>query len=366
MKVVLLGPFPPPYGGAQAHLVVLRDYLRKRKVTCSVINLTGTRRATADGVYYPRSAAEVLWLLMRLRPDVIHLHFGGHLWPRLYALCLVCSYLPGSRTVLTFHSGGYPSSPEGRSARPASLRGFILRQLDGLIGVNPEIADLFRRFGVSEKRIRVIAPHAVSLADVAAELPHPIANFVGAHRPLLVSVGLLEPEYDLGLQINTLERVRRQFPCAGLVLAGSGSCERELREQIAAKPYGEHILLCGDVPHPVALRLIQEASVLLRTTLYDGDSVAVREALHLGVPVIATDNGMRPEGVRLIPASDPEALERAIHLTVTESPRSANGLPGGEDNLEQVFEFYEELVASKRPPWLYATPAEDRMGDRKM
>ena len=56
------------------------------------------------------------------------------------------------------------------------------------------------------------------------------------------------------------------------------------------------------------LRAIWDADVFLRTTLYDGDSVAVREALHLGTPVVATDNGMRPEGVRLFPVGNLDAL----------------------------------------------------------
>ncbi len=50
---------------------------------------------------------------------------------------------------------------------------------------------------------------------------------------------------------------------------------------------------------------------MLRTTWYDGDAISVREALHFGVPVIASDNGMRPEGTHLIPARDLEALVAA-------------------------------------------------------
>ena len=50
------------------------------------------------------------------------------------------------------------------------------------------------------------------------------------------------------------------------------------------------------------------ADLMLRTTWYDGDAISVREALHFGVPVIASDNGMRPKGTHLIPARDLEAL----------------------------------------------------------
>lgn len=345
MNVVLFGPYPPPNGGVEAHVVVLRDFLRNKQIQCSVVSLGGTRRESSDGVYYPHSSIDVLRLLVRLRPSIIHLHFGGHFWPRLFALCLVCASFPRCRTVLTLHSGGYPSSPEGRSARSASIRGFILRRLDGLIAVNSQIADLFMQFGVPDKRIRVIAPHSVSLHDLPLDLPPPMAEFLAGHRPVFVTAGGLEREYDLELQIDTLDLIRRRHPGAGLVIIGSGSLERQLREQIQSKAYADDILLCGNVPHPVSLGLIQKANVFLRTTLYDGDSVSVRESIALGVPVVATDNGMRPEGVRLIPPSNPEALVVAIEKVLSEPERTrAEAPPSDEKNLEAVLEFYEELI----------------------
>src|SRR6266545_2806766 len=89
MRVLLLGPFPPPHGGVQTHLVALRQLLRKRGDACAVINITGHRKAEADEVYYPKHAFGLIRLLMRLRYDVVHLHFGGNLTTRLMALVLV-------------------------------------------------------------------------------------------------------------------------------------------------------------------------------------------------------------------------------------------------------------------------------------
>jgi glycosyltransferase involved in cell wall biosynthesis len=160
----------------------------------------------------------------------------------------------------------------------------------------------------------------------------------------LLTVGLLEPEYDLPLQIDVMEDILRRFPGAGLMIAGAGSLEEELRNRIAAKPYAEHVLLFGDMPHAATLRVMVECEALLRTTLYDGDSVSVREALYIGTPVIASDNGMRPAGVRLVPASNREALRDAIFETLgrRDSPRTVSG--DGQENIRQVVEFYRTLL----------------------
>lgn len=138
MRVLQLGPYPPPHGGVQSNIVALRNFLLARGAGCDVVNLTRHRREERDGVYYPSTAPGVLRRLAG-NYDILHLHIGGNLPLRLLGLALACAWTPGKRSVLTFHSGGYPDSPEGRSARPGTLRGFVFRRFDCIIGVNPEI-----------------------------------------------------------------------------------------------------------------------------------------------------------------------------------------------------------------------------------
>jgi glycosyltransferase involved in cell wall biosynthesis len=96
------------------------------------------------------------------------------------------------------------------------------------------------------------------------------------------------------------------------------------------------------MPHAVTMRATVECDAMLRTTLYDGDSVSVREALYLGTPVIATDNGMRPEGVVLIPAQDPKRLVEAIGEVVPAGKRAV-AAGDGRENIRAVVEFYREV-----------------------
>jgi glycosyltransferase involved in cell wall biosynthesis len=349
MKVVQLGPYPPPHGGVQTNLVAIRQFLLANGHQCLAVNLTRFRGADADGVYYPKSAAALAWLLFRLPVDIVHLHFGGDLPARLLALAFLATLLPGRKTVLTFHSGGYPSSPAGQTAAPRTLRGFVLRRLDGLIAVNAEIAALFQKFGVRPARIRTVLPFAVQPPDPALQLPERLRNFMAAHQPLLLTVGLLEPEYDLPLQIDAMEDVLRRFPLAGLIVVGAGSLEAALRRRIAAKPYAERLLLYGDLPHAMTLRLMLQSDALLRTTLYDGDSVSVREALYIGTPVIASDNGMRPPGVRLVEVSNRDQLRDAIFEVLDGSLPRHTVAGDGQENIRQVVAFYDELLNQPEP-----------------
>lgn len=343
-RVLLIGPYSPPRGGVQAHVSALREFLVRRGVGCEVIDMSPNRRTDGAGVYGPPSGLGVARLLSTLRYDVAHLHVGGRLHTRLAAMALLAGLAPGRRAVLTFHSGGYPSSPEGRSARPRSLRGFALRRLDRVVAVNEEIAAWFRQVGVEEERIRLISPYALPAGPPAAEPPEPLRSFLEGHSPVLVSVGGLEREYDPVLQLEALARLREKFPRAGLVLVGAGSLREELRRRADEGPCGEHVLLCGDVGREVALGVIAASDLMLRTTLYDGDSIAVREAVHFGVPVVATDRAPRPEGVCVVPAQDLARLCEAAERCLSQGARRAPAGAAGEENLEAVLSLYEELA----------------------
>ena len=347
MKILQLGPYPPPHGGVQTHVMALVDFLRERGINCDVVNLTRFRKPSENGIYYPSNAFSVVRHLVSHRYDIIHLHIGGRIWPRQLGLILACSALPNIKFVFTFHSGGYPSSPEGRSAHAGSLRAFALRRFDRLIAVNEEIAQFFRALGVDAQRIHVISPFLGFGPNSLRQSPLPaqVEDFFATHSPMLISVGGLEPEYDVGLQIKALGILRARHPNVGLLVAGSGSLDEAVRKEASLLPYAEHVLLSGDLAHGITLQALQRSDVMLRTTWYDGDAISVREALHFGIPVIATDNGMRPEGVRLIPARDLDALVAAVDEILTSPPARVH-VPSGESdrNLAEVLSVYEQLV----------------------
>jgi len=175
------------------------------------------------------------------------------------------------------------------------------------------------------------------------QLPESLQSFLTKHKPVLVSVGGLEPEYDVPLQIEALRGIREKFTQAGLVVIGGGSLKEDLARRIAAEPFGKHVLLCGDLAREVTLRVVAESDVMLRTTLYDGDSISVREAVHFGVPVVASDRSPRPDEVRVVPAQDLARLTEAIENCLQEGRRQPSP-EASEENLQAILTLYEKVV----------------------
>ena len=101
MRVVLLGPYPPPHGGVQTHIAALRTRVLERGDECHVIGLTRHRDSKDANVFYPTSALGVMRMLWTSGYDVIHLHVGGNLSSRLLGLAFFCTLVRGARTVFT-------------------------------------------------------------------------------------------------------------------------------------------------------------------------------------------------------------------------------------------------------------------------
>ena len=301
----------------------LRDHLRQNGVRVSVINVTRHRQPAHDDLFFPDSAVDVLKTVHWLRPDVVHVHFGGSLFARQAALFILLSLRFGSANVFTFHSGGFPSSHEGLAAKPMSLRGLALRRLDAVIAVNQQLESTFERYGVKRHKLHLIEPSGaiVDRQAIANEpLPDELEAFASRHSPLLISVAQLEPEYGLDVQLDAFPAIRAQYPNAGLMLLGGGSLLGAITEQIQKNAHRHAVMLCGNVPRPKTLALLARASLLLRTTHYDGDALSIREALALGTRVLATDNGMRPAGVSLLSTLSASALAAAVPKALETEP----------------------------------------------
>ncbi len=346
MKIAQLGPVPPPHGGVSTNMMAIHEALLRQghdSVVIDVINRRGTQNAA--NILKPHSAAGLFRLLLTLECDIVHYHAGGDFNAKLALLTFFCGLLPGRKSVLTFHSGGY-ARDSAASAQPFSLRGFALRSIDRLIGVNDQIIEMFLAFGVPGDRTRKILPFELKKPDRTVDIPEELDRFAKSVDPLLLSIGALEPEYLNCFLIESMPAVLERWPNAGLLIAGSGSLESELKQKIAANGLTSRVMLAGNIEHGILLHIIDRADAVLRITEYDGDAISVREAIFLGKPVVATDNGMRPAGVHLI--STPAVPDEFV-IVLCEALADKRGRPsepnGDGSNAEKVIEVYRELIS---------------------
>jgi glycosyltransferase involved in cell wall biosynthesis len=309
---VLVGAYPPPYGGIQVHLVQLEKFLESQGHSCFIINIGKNKTLKSSKLVSPRYAFQVAYCLFKKREHVCHLHFGGNLHVRLLLLALFASLLFYKQCVITIHSGGLPvwGIPKDYLERLLYRISFIFFR--SVICVNTNIAEFLKSLGVKSERILIIPPFAFDVRLKNNSLPKTIRSFIETKTPLLCNIGLLEPEYDLELLLRVFRRFVEKRPEAGLIMIGSGSLHAELEKMIAKIGLQGKVLLTGDLKHTITLKVLASSDCYIRPSLYDGDCISLKEAIHLGIPAIVTDTGLRPKEAILFPIGDEEALFRLI------------------------------------------------------
>jgi glycosyltransferase involved in cell wall biosynthesis len=295
-----------------------RRALTRRGVPCRVVN-TDRRAPDSSDYFAVRGARQLLSRIVKhaLTGWTIHVHTNGHN-PRGWLLSLLCGIAAriAPLSVLTLHSGLTPSYLSGASPRLRLLALTACRLYRRIICVNPEIRDAVAALGMSRQRIDVI-PAFLNPARPEARIAPPVLNWLEHRKPLLSTVLWFRPEYGFDLLIEAVKRLRARLPELGLLVMGDNRQPASARAQITSAGLQDCVLLLGDTPHETCLTLIARSDLFVRATFADGDAISIREALSLGIPVVASDVVPRPGASLLFRSGDVEDLVSVTYATLS-------------------------------------------------
>jgi hypothetical protein len=207
---------------------------------------------------------------------------------------------------VSIHGGKW--NPDSAAREPATEA--FLRQAAAVIAVNQPIADAaVGVLGLPPARVHVIPAHLAGTAEpLPAALARGLAAILGGGRKLLVASGSVTAHYGLH---EVLEATAGNAGEWGVLLATYGRSEPEYESRLAEWMRPE-VLRVHELPPGQFLTVLRSAHVFLRPTRWDGDAVAIREALEAGAHVIATDCAPRPAGVELYQPGQVDRLREGL------------------------------------------------------
>lgn len=242
----------------------------------------------------------------------LHVHINGHnrkSWAIAFACGLAAQCGPGA--MLTLHSGMTPSFIQ---VAPGWIRRgirFTCLLYGQVVCVNPEIAGAISGLGIDAEKLR-IAPAFLPFEAPVIPVPPDIEAWLNQHSPVIATTMFFRPEYGFELLVEAIERLRVRYPKVGCLVMGSGENRAEASALLTSRGLTGAMFLAGDLDHDICLALMSRSGVFVRPTFRDGDSISVREAVALDVPVVASNVGTRPENVFLFEAGDVDGLTRQV------------------------------------------------------
>jgi glycogen(starch) synthase len=349
-RILIAGYGPPPWGGESIHVKQSADLLRHRGIPVEVLNLN-LRAAPSSGYTTCRGRWELLRTLFTLAAprSLLHLHTVGHNWKSwiIIGAAGVTARLRGIGAALTVHSGLFPHYVRGFGPIRRWLAGWVLKSFERIVCVNDDIHRSMECLRIGTPRTVVISPflalprtHELSACD---------QNTLRRLTPLIVVVagGDSDPELGLPIVVHACNKLLAEMPSLGVVFLGS-RVGKTVLPLIKTHGLSANAICLGEVPHERCLSLIRAADVVVRSTFADGDSLAVREALAFGVPVIASDTACRPPGVTLFRTGDGDDLHRSLRRQLSTQPIASAPFPLQPDHsADQLWDVYVELAGRK-------------------
>ncbi len=346
----IIGCWPPPYGGIGVHLQGLVAYLENEGVDFILYNTASTSQKLPNVVSVSRHRIFwYLWFCFFHRHKIVHLLAVNWFVRIMFG---IISLLKPGKYILSIHNESI-----SRLLRSGWLRGrltrWLLRRMDIVIACNSDIEqECVLDVGLSPEKVYMIPGFIPVSRKNRSEIPGYVQSFVKAHKPLLCAVGWIgrtsngKDLYGIDMLIELVSMLKRDYPEIGLILSINNGQEEKNQETIKTyrRQGGNNMLLITEDLEDI-IPLLQYSDLFLRPTNSDGDAVSIREALWIGVPVVASDATPRPEPCVLFRSRDMQDFEKKVRYSLSSLSELKTRVKNYDmpDNAKKILDIYRQL-----------------------
>lgn len=270
------------YGGLENYMLSVKRMCQEEGLECILVSIQKCDRAGVISlsndrflnVRFPLYAYRLSKLLRTLQPAIVHSQ-------SYYSLSLSSLLrMPfGYRSICTIHN---PFSMTEKSGFARKLLPNLLTP-DVLVGVSQHsLSETLNYFNIRAKSEIVIH----NWIDTERFLP---CEDKKPHQILFV--GRLDPQKNVEMLPQVVKELRHETPELELHVCGDGDLAHIVKDT-------DGIVYHGRVDDEKIVRLMQESSLLILPTKYEGLPLVLLESLSCGTPVVATPVGGIPEIAR--------------------------------------------------------------------
>jgi L-malate glycosyltransferase len=261
-------------------------------------------------LYYVSGVACTIYALLRNRCSLIHVH-----WAIPTGLIAVVAGLILKRPyVVSVHGSDFRIAVNSAGF----LRRIFLLVCHRAIHINC-VSEVMRReiegMGIQEDKISTF-PMGVEIGFL--EVGKNRDKELSTKHPTVISNRNLYRNYNVGLLVRSIPEVLKEEPHTKFLIAGDGPERPDLEAQVEMLRLTSHVQFLGRVPHESMPGLLAQSDVYVSTSLSDGASVSLLEAMGSGAFPIVTDIPANREWISdgmngfLVPGDDESVLAARI------------------------------------------------------
>lgn len=317
LRVVLVGPLPPPAGGMAQQTRQLAQLLGDAGAQVALVQSNAPYRPSWVAAWpLVRAACRLVLYVVALwraigRGDVVHVMANsGWSW-HLHAVPPIwIGWLRGVAVIVNYRGG----EAEGFLRRWSRVVRWSMARVSNLVVPSGFLERVFARHGMATR----VVPNIVDRALFQPRGRH------GGDAPIVFVARNLEPIYGIDVALRAFALVRVRIPSCRLVVAGTGPEAARLEALAHSLGVAHAVDFVGRLEREQVADQLARCRVALNPSRVDNMPNSVLEALASGVPVVSTNVGGVPYVVEhersalLVPPDDARAMADAISRVLDE------------------------------------------------
>jgi glycosyltransferase involved in cell wall biosynthesis len=338
IKILLVGPIPPPFGGIPAYVKSLNNaklegiefslfntaspswvepFDREGKRNYGSIFEIGILASIKKILYVLYSFISFIWSLILIRPSIVHVFtcsYWGYWRNWLYILL---AKLFQRKTI--FHLLG---AIDLFYNEVGSFQKYFLRKslnsADCYLLQSPVLEDWAKQY--SHKEVIGIW-NGIDFAKIPSKSTNPPELIAGLDYPIGLTIGNLSVNKGSPEIIGALKLLKDENIKISWIFVGRGDIQ-QFKKLADQNGLAENVYFTGEVSELEKWQFLHHASFFCLPSYAEGQPISIIEAMACGLPVISTKIGSIPEMIsegyngKLINPGDTKALKDAILFLV--------------------------------------------------
>jgi glycosyltransferase involved in cell wall biosynthesis len=302
-KLGIWAHIPPPYGGMTVHVSRLLPILEEHDISYQMYSFDKVK-INNNKIYYVRERP-IKWLFRILFGQIEDIQYVFTTRTLVRFLAVIIGKVRRKKIILRIGGESLKKSLNSSIFVGRYLSKFAIRNATAIIGVSMEICRQVINTGVESEKVHHI-PGFIPPIKINHDFPNEIKSFLKNKNPRLLISGQLFPQgnediYGIFPMIKIMPELINRYPDVGLVIV----CYEVKNNRIDIFNVLSNIIEKMGLSNNILLYLnsgelwpiISETDIYIRNTRSDGDANSIREAISLGIPVIASNCTKRPESV---------------------------------------------------------------------
>lgn len=330
LKLCLIAPLPPPYGGvAQWEQIVEREIRKHKDMEVSIINIAANKREMDgrnifDRIFYGgytmmKAYISLRKLVKKNCPDVVHMTTSGGLG--FYRDILLLRYLDRKHVPSSYHIHF------GRTVEYRKENRWCWRQIKKAVSMATETIVLD---GETQHLLKDHARHIIRINNPIGV--DDLKQYRRVHEEdSIVFIGWVIKTKGVEELIDAFIEFNRDSPMKHrLFIIGPGD---EVYVSCLKDKCDDSVFFTGELEHGEAMRVLSASKALVLPSYTEGFPNVVLEAMALEKLVIATRVGAVPDilsqdaGI-LIDPYDASQIKEALHVAMNDQDRKRMALNG--------------------------------------